>query len=254
MAINKYLSVIPESLVLSMLEPKKFGTYLAAGTEKRAHEHAVYFDLKEDFNNEYFDLQSAEEQCVPHENGEPKHSVYASIYRVLEHVGLESLNSLWLATKDGRVLELQKGKMPETFDGKYHLYQELCPVSPLIVSSLNPKQFCNFITDPNVRISVPKICFLELELGELAEDPEKGSAYNLPYSNIGHLKDCVREVASHKKTTKTVDRIWGNHVPYRVIKSGFYAGDQDGMVYYPFPSQKELETEHHEWWRSATLF
>lgn len=253
MTINKYLSLIPESLVLSMLEPEKFGTYLAAGTEKRTHEHAIYFDLNKDFQNDYFDINSAEAQCTSHPNGQPKRSVYVSIYRVLEHTPLKSINSLWLATKDGRVLELQQGELPGNFEGNFHLYQELCPVNPLIASSLNPVDFCKFITDPKVRIHVPRICFLELHLGDLSHDPTQGSGYNLPYSNIGHLKDCLYDLKTREKNTKTVDRIWGSHILYRVIKSGFYVGDQNGLLYYPFPDHKEMEEKHHEWWRSATL-
>jgi|GEM_PF-2724309 len=45
MSIQKYLLLTPESLVVSMLEPQSFGTYLATGTKKRAHEEAIYSEL-----------------------------------------------------------------------------------------------------------------------------------------------------------------------------------------------------------------
>ena len=54
MAIHKYLVLTPESLVVSMLRPESFGTYLATGTQKRSNEIAIFFDLKTDFENEYF--------------------------------------------------------------------------------------------------------------------------------------------------------------------------------------------------------
>jgi len=249
-----YLSVIPESLVVSMLGPREFGTYLAVGTKKRAKEHAIYFDIKSDLQSDYFDLQKAIPHCKAHSDGQPKHSVYVSTYRVLEHVPLEAIGSLWLATRDGRVLELKQDSVPVEFEGRYHLYQELCPVHPLIASSLNPAEFCKFITDPGVNVSVPKISFVELQLGGLANDPKNGQTEGLPYQNIEHLRDCLSELTSKAKTTKTVDRIHPQRVPYRVIKSGFYVGHQDNMLYYPFPSEEELERDHHAWWRSATLF
>ncbi|HUW17956.1 MAG TPA: hypothetical protein VMW16_01490 [Sedimentisphaerales bacterium] len=253
MARYTYLSLIPESLVLSMLPPEHFGAYLATGTKKRAREHAIYFNLKADFESAYFQFKKAAEHCTPHPDGQPKHSVYVSTYRALEHVPLDTIGSLWLATRDGRVLELKQTPLPSEFTGRYHLYQELCPVHPLIASALSPVEFCNFITDPLRSISVPKMCFLELQLGGIADDPESTQTENLPYRNIQHLRDCVRELAYKGKTTKTVDRIHPQHVPYRVIKGGFFVGDQNAILYYQFPSEAEMEKIHHQWWRSAAL-
>jgi len=248
-----YLSLTPEALVLSMLPPRDFGTYLATGTQKRSREQAIYLQLTGELDSDYFDLKGAHDNCVPHPDGQPKHSVYVSIYRVLEHIPLQALGSLWLATRDGRVLELTQQPLPSQFQGTYHLYQELCPVHPLIASRLDPPQFCRFITDPAVRISVPTICFAELDLAGLAEDPVSGHCENLPYKDIDHLKDCLKQLASAAKTTKTVNRIQSEHVLYRCIKTGFFIGNQDRILYYPYPSAEQMETEHHDWWRSATL-
>jgi len=236
-----------------MLPPVEFGTYLATGTEKRAHEHAIYFELSRDFQSDYFNLQKAVQHCKPHPDGRPKHSVYVSTYRVLEHVPLSMLQSLWLTTRDGRILELKQAPLPDKFSRQYHLYQELCPVHPLIASSLNPIDFCRFITDPDIPVSVPKICFLELQLGELAENPDSNEVHNLPYENMEHLRQCLRELPSREKTAKTVNRIYPKHVPYRVVESGFFVGHADSVLYYPFPSAEQMQKDHYMWWRSATL-
>jgi len=251
MAHYTYLSVIPESLVVSMLPPSEFGSYLAVGTKKRAREQAIYFELKSDFESKYFDMKKAIQRCTPHEDGRPKHSVYVSTYRVLEQVPLEAFGSLWLITHDGFPLELKQEPLPAKNGKAPHLYQELCPVHPLIASLLNPVEFCKFITDPAVSISVPKICFLELQLGEILSEPCKDVSWNLPYKNINHLRDCLLEVTEKQKTTKTVDRVHLPRVPYRCIESGFFVGDRNCILYYPFPSAAEMEKNHHRWWRSA---
>jgi len=249
-----YLSVTPEALVVSMLPPAEFGSYLAVGTRKRASEQAIFFQLKPDFENDYFNMDKIIERCVPHENGQPKHSVYASTYRVLENVPLDAFGSLWLVTRDGLPFELKQAPLPKENEQGEHLYQELCPLHPLIASLLNPVQFCVFITDPEVTISVPKICFLELQLGEIMSDSDKETPWNLPYKNIKHLRDCLLELAAKpQKTTKTVDRIHSPQVPYRCIESGFFVGTHDTVLYYPFPSAEEMENNHHKWWRSAQL-
>lgn len=253
MAHYIYLSVIPEALVVSMLPPAEFGTYLAVGTKKRVHEQAIFFELKSDFQSQYLDMEKAIQQCIPHEDGQPKHSVYVSIYRAFEQVPLDAFKSLWLVTRDGLPLELKQGPFLAKEEQFQHLYQELCPVHPLVASMLDPVEFCKFITDQKVSISVPKICFLDLQLGEIVSRPQNDVNLNLPYKNIDHLKDCLHELTEKKKITKTVDRIHSQRALYRCIKSGFFVGDNKTVLHYPFPSAEELEKDHHRWWRSAQL-
>lgn len=247
-----YLSLAPESLIVSMLPPEEFGAYLATGTRKRPHGQAMFFQLKPDFESDYFDLSNIDKRCVPHADGQPKHSVYLAIYRVLEHVGLDAIESLFLATAHGRVLEIQPGPVPPDPAGGYHLYQEICPVHPLIASSLAIDEFRRFITDTSTPVSVPRICFVELDLAELAADPLHGSATNLPYHNIRHLRDCLAELGPHTgKQAKTVDRTARQGVLYRCVKTGFCLGDQDGVLCFPYPSKEELLGKYYTWWRCA---
>lgn len=243
-----YLSMIPESLVASMLPPDEFGRYLAVGTRKQSRGQAMFFHLKGPFPSDYFDFSPIATRCVPHPDGTPKHSVYLAIYRVMEHVPLEAVESLWLVTPEARVLELRPGTIPAEFPDKYHLYQEICPVHPLIASSLPPDKFCRFITDPTGLLFVPRICFAELELSELARDPRRGRAADLPYPHLDHLRNCfVGLEEAPGKHTKTVDRIHPTEFPYRSVKSGFFLGDQNGMLYFPFPSREDLASKHYFW-------
>jgi hypothetical protein len=214
----------------------------------------VYFELKGGLEGEHFDLAGAIELCTPHEDGQPKHSVYVSTYRVLEHVPLDAFGSLWLTTNNGLSLELKQGALPASPNGIDHVYQELCPVHPLVASVLDPSEFCKFITDPKTRVSVPKICFAELKLGPVPSNPQGADPGDLPYNNIKHMWSCVLELTEKEKTTKTVNRIYHRHVKYRCIKTGFYVGNHDTMLYYPFPSERELEKNHHRWWRWAQEF
>jgi len=251
--IYLYLSMTPEALIASMLPPTAFGIYLAVGTKKRSRGQAMYFDLNRDFYSDYFNLSSIADRCVRHPDGQPKHSVYMAIYRVLEHVPVDAVNNLYLATRDGRILQLRQNRTLPSTKARYHLYKEICPVHPLIASSLNPPEFCRFITDPSKPIYVPRVCFVEMDLGELAENPQSGSAVNLPYHHLDHIRDCLQQLEIQQKHTKTVDRIEPLEYCYRCIKSGFYLGDQQDIIFFPFPSLSELETTYHKWWRSAEL-
>ena len=254
MARHLYLLMTPEALVASMLPPEEFGVYIATGTQKRSRGQAFFFALNEGFESGHFDLSIADERCIPHPDGRPKHSVYLSIYRVLEYIPREALGSLWLTTRDGRHLELGRGEAPTVEQPAYHLYKELCPVHPLIASTLEPGDFGEFITDSSKPISVPRICFVDLELAGLADDPVAGDAGSLPYQRIDHLRDCLGQLQDQPdKRTKTVDRIAGVEFPYRCVRTGFYVCDSGGSTHYPFPSIEVLDEKHHEWWRSANV-
>lgn len=248
-----YLSLVPEGLVASMLPPEEFGAYLATGTRKRPHGQAMYIAVQPDFESDFFDLADADARCVPHPDGQPKHSVYVSVYRVLEHVPRQVLGSLFLATAHGRVLEIPANEMPSPVDDAgAHLYQELAPVHPLIASSLSPRAFCQHVTDARRSIHVPRICFVDLELGELAANPGEGDGSGLPYPNLDHIRSCLAELKpTGQKETKTVDRVARQGFIYRCVKSGFYVGDPEGVLYYPYPAHRELEETYYEWWRCA---
>jgi len=248
-----YLSLIPESLVVSMLPPEEFGAYLATGTRKRPHAQAMFFQIKPDFESDYFDLAAADRRCVPHPDGQPKHSVYLGVYRVLEHVPREAMGSLFLVTAHGQSLEIQPSELPADSDtGEYHLYQELGPVYPQIASCLAPPAFCRFITDQTKPIHVPRICLVDLELGDLAQDPVNGAASALPYPDLDHIRNCLCELQPiGQKQTKTVNRVGRQGLIYRCVKTGFYVGDQEGVLHYPYPSREELEGKHYAWWHCA---
>ena len=247
-----YLSIVPESLVASMLPPVEFGNYYAIGTKKRTRGIAMFFEIDPSFKSNEISLSEIEDRCVPHPNGEPKRSLYLSIYRVLEHIPMSAIGNFYLVTDDGRVLELEKSEYKPETKKQLHLYQELAPVTPRIASNLNPLEFCRFVTDRKHPVSVPKLAFVELNLNGLATDPMLAPADNLPYPNIDHLRDCLIGLQEHpEKPTKTVIRALPRDILFRTIKNGFFIGDQKDFIYYQFPSIQELEEHHHAWWRSA---
>ncbi len=247
-----YLCITPESLIASHLPPSEFGNYLATGTRKRLRGQAMFLEVDADKINtlptDYLD-----ERLIPNNNGEPKHSLYLSIYRALENTPLEAMKNLYLATDDGKVLELS----PETYSSKgkrlIHLYQQLNPISTRVASKLSPPEFINFLTDPAKPVSAPRIALADLKLNKLAEDP-KAAIHDLPYPNPDHLRTCLTTLmSSEERQTKTVLRQFKCDLSYRTIDNGFFVGDQESYLFYPFPSTDELEGKYYSWWRSALI-
>jgi hypothetical protein len=252
MTVHLYLSLIPEALIASMLPPAEFGMYYAVGSHKKLHGQAVFAELDPGFRNDYFRIEKGLKRCVPHEDGHPKRSVYISTYRVLEHVPLDAINKLYLVTAYGEILGLESSNDLPQNNGGLHMYQELVPVSPLVVSSLGPVDFYKFITqDPNSLIHLPAISFVELQLGELATNPEFGDLRDLPYSNVNHLRECLLEVQKKEVQTKMVNRARSPEFLYRTIESGLFIGNLSGLVFFPLPSREALRGTYYRWWRSA---
>ncbi len=249
-----YLSLMPEALIASQLAPAAFGAYYAVGTEGKTQGQAAFFELDPAFRSEHFPIARALADCHEHEDGRPKNSVYVSVYRVIEHVPLAALGPLYLVTKDGRALELEQSRqVPEDVNG-LHLYNEIAPINPLVVSTLAPKAFHEFMmTDPTTKFSLPALCWVECTLGNLAENPEYGDVGNLPYDNIDHLRSCLLQLRTKHVVTKIVDRLNPVTFPFRTIKNGVFYGTREGLAIYRLPAVAELKANNYTWWRSANM-
>ena len=248
-----YLSLMPEALIASMLSPEEFGTYYAVGSHKKQRGQAMFIELDPNFRHEFFRIQDGIDRCIPHPDGGTKKSVYISTYRVLEHIPSSAYRKLHLVTAFGETLTIEpSAKLPEKVDGRLHMYQEIAPVRPLVVSTLGPRTFYEFITqDTDSLIHLPAIAFVELQLGELATDPEFGAVRDLPYSNIHHLRECLLGVSDKGVHTKMVNRVASVEFPYRTIQSGIYVGNMESLAYFALPSHDELRSKYYRWWRSA---
>jgi hypothetical protein len=247
-----YLTCNPEALVASMLPPQDFGLYLATGTKKRNKAQTIFFEIDLSKIEHLMDMESLNKRCVAKSDGSPKSSVYLSVYRVLEMLPIAAFKSLYLTTDHGIVLELRQTAYDKSKEQQnaLHLYQELCPVNPLVASSLSPSAFLKRLTDGSISIVVPKLFFVELKLGELATNPMGGSAEHLPYSNTGHLRDCLEIISGeYEKHMKTVNRVFAGELLYRTIDTGFYVGSGDEMIFYSYPSMAEIEDLNYEFFR-----
>lgn len=247
-----YLTTPPEALIASMLPPMDFGNYLSRGTKNRNRGEAIFIQIDPYQIQGLFDLDYAAHHCVAKPDGSPKSSVYLSIYRVLERLPLSSFMNLYLTTENGNTLELKKSvyKSKKT-DKRIHLYQELCPVTPLVASVLPPPAYLKRLTDGSAPIMVPKLFFVDLKLGELSTNPLTGSGENLPYQNIGHLRDCLEILEDEPgKDMKTVLRFFYGSLLFRTIEDGFFLGEKDEMIFYPYPEMLELEMINYDFFRS----
>lgn len=255
MATRFYLSIFPmEALIASELEPLDFGSYMATGTKNGSFEKLIFIEIEPGFGDS-FDWDYAAERCVPHENGEPKHSVWMSVYRSLEHVPRERMKSLFLATNDGRTLEIEpQDYKPESIERPFWVYQELCPVRPLVVSTYDPPTFSKHMTHETIKVAVPRIAFADLKVVDFDNMEHSGNLGATYDRNIDHLKDCILSVTSdNPKKVKNVERSNTESFGYQIINRGIYVGEAEDLVFYPMPSHDEIRMHHYDWGRSALI-
>src|SRR5690606_38686157 len=135
-------------------------------------------------------------------------------------------------------------------NARCHLYQDLAPVNSLAVSSLGPRaDYEKLVTAPSKLIRFPGLAFLDLELGELADNPDTGSLRDLPYAYAHHLRESLLEIAGNKQI-KLVARAQPPEFLYRMVKTGVYVGSGPDIALYSLPSHEELRRDHWHWWRS----
>jgi len=246
-----YLVVTPESMIVSHLAPIEFGNYMAVGTKKQLRGQVIFFEL-DPGKVPGLPFDYIEKKLVPYPTGEPKRSVYLSIYRVLEKIPLDAFKNLYLVSDDGLVLTIAPAEFIPG-EKETHLYQEFIPCTTSVASKLNPSEFTKYLTDTSRPVAAPKVLFAELLLNELAFNPY-APLKSLPYLNPDYLRDCLIRLSESKgRKTKTVQRMLRGDLAYRTIKDGFFIGEGDQMLFYPFPPVEKLENEYFTWWRSAII-
>jgi hypothetical protein len=254
MKTHFYLSVFPnEALIASQLEPDRFGAYMAIGSKNGSFEKIMFIEVDGNFGKD-FDWKYAQERCVPHPNGDPKNSAWMSVYRALENTPIERMMSMYLTTMDGRTLEIKKSEFQSPAEKRdYYVYQELCPVNPLVVSALDPAGFAGYMTDKKSHVHVPSVVFADLKVIDFSNPVQTGNIGPTYDKNLEHLKQCIHAVTEHsEKLNKNVERS-NTAFGYQIINQGIYVGNGSEIAVYRMPSVEQIRQNYYDWGRSAMI-
>lgn len=252
MDTHLYLSLIPEALILSQLTPEKFGAYTATGAKRQIEGPAVFFEIDQKADLSGFRMEEAAARCVAHPDGSPRSSVYVAVYNVLPRIPFSAIQKAYLTTPSGLTLGLEASEWHGSSPDKLFLYQELGPVYPRVASRLEPREFCNYVTSPEKLVFLPRIAFIDLKLGALANDPDAKTQGMVPYQNLPHLRECLQAIINRPdRMTKIVNRGMRPDILFYLIRNGLFLGDNEGFLYFPLPDEDVLETQHTLWWHSA---
>jgi hypothetical protein len=246
------------ALVASQLDPKAFAQHYTIGSARHFQGKVIFAELDINFRDPYFKIDEYLAGTVPHEDGSPKRTKFIASYRVLEHVPLDVIQSLYLVTVNGKALELKPGPYTaENVPGLIRIFQEIEPVSNLIASRLDQRSFGKYITSDAAK-GAGRVCFTQVDLNieEFLQSSKNREIIlsPIPDSNPYHLLDCLTELQHiPEKSVKTISLSSVLHsISYRVLRHGFWFFDEDeNILFFPIPSAHELETTHYEWWKNA---
>ena len=85
----------------------------------------IYFLKLTRTNSKIYQKTHFQSKLIPYPDGQPKRSVFCSIYRALEKTPLAAIKkNLYLSTDDGKVLELYSSDYIEIESDESHLYQQ----------------------------------------------------------------------------------------------------------------------------------
>lgn len=260
-SLEKHLYVIVHpinALVASQLTPAEFAEHYTIGSSKHYQGKVIFAELDIGFRDKYFEIDHYLDATVAHPDGSPKKTKFISSYGVLEHIDLKALKALYLVTTNGKVLELKA--QPYTVvnePGLVRLYQEICPLSNLVASTLDQRGFARYITAETRSKGAPKIMFTqyEFDVDAFLHTNQNRDMLTCPIPDTypNRMHDYMLELKEHpEKKTKTVSlNSTLTAASWRLIRHGFWFGDHNELVFFPIPSSKELEKDHYAWWRAA---
>ncbi|MFA6004581.1 MAG: hypothetical protein WC881_10990 [Elusimicrobiota bacterium] len=254
-----YMIVFPNNaLVASQLDPDQFAEHYTIGSAKHHEGKVIFVEIDPAFRDHHFDIDHYLSLTVPHNDGMPKKTKYISSYAVLEHMKLAALKSMYLVTVNGKALEIKaKPYTAQNEPGLVRLYQEICPLSNLVASTLDQRAFGKYITTGTRSKGAPKICFTqyELDIKAFLHTTKNGHIKHspIPDTNLNRLLEYIEDIKEQpNKKTKTLNLISTlSKVSYKVIRHGFWFAGPDEFVFYPMPTISKLERDHYDWWRFA---
>lgn len=259
---NKHLYAIMHpnpSLVASQLEPLDFGRQYSVGTKRYYQGKLLFIEVDPSFRHEYFPIDEYLAKTVTKPDGSPKRTKIISSYRVLEHLDLNALGSLYAVTVSGATLKIDKQEYVASADesGSVRLIQEINPLELLVATTLDHQAFGALLTSENNPKGAPKLFFTELDLDVqgFLKGWESNPFLPAPIPGIHPQKLSValkflQGSTEYKTATLGLASVLDD-VLYRSLKKGFFLSHGEKMNYYPFPSEATLQKDHFAWYKST---
>ena len=245
-----------QALVLSQLSPEDFAKHYLIGSIRHYSGKLVFAEIDPGFRHPYFEIEEHLKFMIPHADGSPKHTKFVCSYRVMEHMDLSKIKSLYLTTSQANVLELKPGAYDKVHHkGFLRTFAEIAPLSMLVMSPLDMPEFGRFITAAHNPKGCPKLFYTQIELnvGEFLGNFEKNPFMQAPFPFLhpSKLRDAILEMKiKDEKRTKGLSLFCPlDQISFKQIRHGFMFCSQNESVFFPMPSLHEIEEKNFRFWQ-----
>ncbi|MFO8063901.1 MAG: hypothetical protein R6V29_04630 [Spirochaetia bacterium] len=253
-----YVVLYPNvALIGSQLDPEAFAKHYSIGPTRYYYGKVIFAEIDADYRHPYFDIESLLPELKAHEDGQPKATKFISSYRVLEHIDLDVVRKLYLATHEGYVQTLDPAPYKDPQEaGTVRIFAEIAPIRMMVLADYDFEQFAEHITDPGYRKGAPTMFYTQLDVDiehfirELDENPFRQS----PVLSIhpSSLRDAFFELKKYAdKHTKglCVDSSM-DAISYKQIRHGFMFATNEKTKFFPMPSLREMEDNNYRFWKT----
>lgn len=244
------------ALIGSQYTAEQLAKHYTVGPTRHYRGKVIFAELDIGFRHPYFAIDQAIKELTPHEDGRPKATKFVSTYRVLEHIDVSALKSLYLTSEDGYSLQLDPGAPANEEGGGENIYAEINPLRMLVLSRLDFKAFGASITDPANSIGAPRFMYTQLDITitDFLAEYEQNPFMQPPIPNLhpAILRDAIHELRGAAYKSNKGLSLGSNldNIPYRLIRKGFMFASQKDWKFYPMPSSAEIEKKNLKFWRS----
>ncbi len=253
-----YMVLYPnEAILLSQLEPKDFVVRYSYGSTSHYEGKIIFAELDVNYRHPYFHIDQALEKLVPHENGRPKATKYVSAYRVLEHVEVDAIQSLYLGNPDGTHYELKEGIFePPVHCEEFKIFMEIAPLSMIALSRMNMYEYGKYLTGVNPLLSVPRLAYMEMNFNLKAFMDRFDRNPFAPSPIVGihpaKLKEAILDLESKPNNLLKGLALHNalSRQSYRSIASGIMFMDAKSEKFFPMPSLTQIEEENYAFFRN----
>jgi hypothetical protein len=174
----------------------------------------------------------------------------------MEHMDFDSIKALYLSTAEAHILELK----PQSYDkvhktGFLRTFAEIVPLSMLVMSPMDMREFGEYITQPGNAKGCPKLFYTQIELdvetflNNFESNPFMHAPF--PFLHPSKLRDAIHSMRGDKsKKTKGLALSCPlDQISFKMIRHGFMFASQEKTKFFPMPSLQEMEAQHFEFWR-----
>jgi len=244
------------SLVASQLNPEAFGKHFLVGTSRHYEGKVIFSEIDADYRHDFLPIEKGFAELVPHEDGRPKATKFISSYRVLEHIDLDAIQSLYLVTANGETMQLKQGVHDKPHQaGLIRTYAQICPTTILSMSKLNAGEYASYLTGSRHSKWVPKLFFTQIDLPikqflkEFEEHPFMAPPF--PFVHPAKLRNSILELENTDKESKGISlNSEMEKIPYTKIRHGFWLACDQKSLFFPMPDSESIKKDHYHFFKA----